>query len=626
MNIHILAWLAILLFGVSAIGITQEQEPLLGDESDGSRANFVHVIPLLDDQGIQLTLEDEPLLPFSTKQTCALKCHNYEQITSGWHFNFANTNQKPGRSGHPWIYTDARTGTQIPLSYRGWEGTFTPAEIGMSDWEFVQHFGRHLPGGSIGEWTGELEPDHVMRAMVSGPLETNCLTCHDAEASQNQAEFAEQIKKENFRWAAAAASGFADVEGSAKNVPDTYDYIMPDALPDSKIIPPTVHYKPERFDHKQNVYIDIQRKIPNERCYFCHSTIPVNGAVQEKWTADEDVHIAAGMMCVDCHRNGIGHDMVRGYEGEEEHSGNPMANVLSCEGCHLGQLQNLPTAGRMSAPVPKHKGIPPLHFEKMNCTACHSGPWMSGQTQQLKTSMAHALGTHGVNKSPQVLPHIISPVFARSEQGKTGPYHIVWQSFWGILKDEKVSPLSIKDIQNWIQMDNQPLSSGNWIPFAPDVIASTLANIQSSNTAEGELVYISGGLLYRLDSNGELLSQQHPAAEPYRWAFAHNIRPAAQSLGVRGCADCHSTDSNFFCSNVKVDTPVIHDSTPQISMIEFLNLDTSHISALNASFIWRPYTKLILILSVFILFLILLAGSARLLQIVLFESNSKPSG
>lgn len=618
---HRFALLLSTFFWIAAAGITQEQPPLLGDESDGSRANFVHVIPLLDDQGMQLTLEDEPLLPFSTQQTCAMKCHSYEQITSGWHFNYADQDQNPGRPGQPWIYTVASTGTLIPLSYRGWNGTYTPSEIGMSDWEFIQKFGRHLPGGSVGEWKGELEPERVLRSMVSGPLEANCLTCHDAEPSQDQAVYAEQIAKENFRWAAAAASGMADVEGSAKSVPDTYDYLMPDALQDSKLIPPIVHYKKERFDHNQNVFIDVTRNIPNERCYFCHSTIHVGASVQEKWTADEDVHTAAGMSCVDCHRNGIGHDMVRGYEGEAERSANPMAISLSCEGCHIDSQHDIPTAGKMNAPVPKHKGIPPLHFEKMTCTACHSGPWMGEQTQQVKTSMAHALGTHGVNKSPQALPHIVSPVLARTENGKTAPFHIVWSSFWGTLQEDEVSLLSIKVIENFVQIDNPSLSPGDWMPFAADVIASTLTKIKESNVTPGEPVYISGGLLYRLDENGELQMQQHPAAQPYRWAVGHNVRPAAQSLGVRGCADCHRADSHFFYSSVMVDSPVIQDSTPRISMMEFLELDAALMDAFNASFIWRPYMKLVMIGCAALLFLLLLAGIVRLLQMILLESN-----
>ncbi len=45
-------------------------------------------------------------------------------------------------------------------------------------------------------------------------------------------------------------------------------------------------------------------------------------------------------------------------------------------------------------------------------------------------------------------------------------------------------------------------------------------------------------------------------AEPYLWPIAHDVRPAAQSLGVRRCEDCHSTGSPFFFGKVLVDSPV----------------------------------------------------------------------
>ena len=33
------------------------------------------------------------------------------------------------------------------------------------------------------------------------------------------------------------------------------------------------------------------------------------------------------------------------------------------------------------------------------------------------------------------------------------------------------------------------------------------------------------------------------AAAPYTWPMAHDVRPARQALGAKGCTDCHSPDS-----------------------------------------------------------------------------------
>ena len=40
-------------------------------------------------------------------------------------------------AGEPGIWTDERTGTQLPLSYRDWEGTYDPGELGIS--LYTQH-------------------------------------------------------------------------------------------------------------------------------------------------------------------------------------------------------------------------------------------------------------------------------------------------------------------------------------------------------------------------------------------------------------------------------------------------------------------------------------------------------
>jgi hypothetical protein len=81
---------------------------LIGDESDGSRSNTVHKINLLDEEGQKIALDDEPLLPFSTRQTCGA-CHSYDKIAKGWHFNAVQSEVAPGRIGQAWIYVDRAT-------------------------------------------------------------------------------------------------------------------------------------------------------------------------------------------------------------------------------------------------------------------------------------------------------------------------------------------------------------------------------------------------------------------------------------------------------------------------------------------------------------------------------------
>jgi hypothetical protein len=81
---------------------------------------------------------------------------------------------------------------------------------------------------------------------------------------------------------------------------------------------------------------------------------------------------------------------------------------------------------RMGAPSPKHAGIPPVHFDKLSCTACHSGPWPGSETRRLKNRLSHGLDEHNSNKAADALPHIYYPVFARMEDGKLSSYRAVW--------------------------------------------------------------------------------------------------------------------------------------------------------------------------------------------------------
>ncbi|MEW6237214.1 MAG: hypothetical protein AB1656_17665 [Candidatus Omnitrophota bacterium] len=587
----------------AASAAEEAKPPLLGDESDGSRAVPVHWIPLLDEAGVEISPDDDPLLPFSPRQTCANKCHSYDAIQTGWHFNAA-VNAAAGRPGHPWIFVDAATGTQIPLSLRTWPGAIDPAQAGLTPWKFALNFGRQLPGGGYVETASSSDPAETMRLFVSGQLEINCLACHDADPAHDQAEYAVQIARQNLRWAAASTSAFAFVSGSAKNMPDTYDYQMPEPPSDPQLIPPSIAYKNGTFDDKKRVFFNIVRKIPNERCYFCHSTSAVNEANLGEWAEDEDVHVAAGLACVDCHRNGLDHNMIRGYDGEAQFSNNPLAPAATCEGCHLGvEGLDAPVAGRFAAPQPRHAGIPLIHFEKLACTACHSGPWPQHQTGRVKTSLAHGLGTHDVDKANDAAPLIASPVFARQANGKIAPHNLVWPAYWATIKENEGTPIPITIVN---QAAAKVREASSFASITPDFIRNILQQLASDSKLPGRPAYISGGVLRQLDEKGQIAASAQEAAKPYLWPIAHNVRPAAQSLGARGCADCHASDSPFFFGNVAVDSPLSSDRETAKRMIEFQGLCPEYIKVLAFTFHFRFFYKLTLLLSALVIAMIVL--------------------
>lgn len=606
--------------------VADTSDKLIGDQSDGSRSNFVHRIDLLDEEGEKIYLDDDPLLPFSTRQTCGA-CHSYDKIATGWHFNANRRKVTTGRIGQAWIYADRATATQLPLSYRSWPGTFHPEQAGLTPWKFAQLFGRQMPY-PMGE-KNESEPDFDARWMVSGELEINCLACHDAERAHDQAAWAAQIAKQNFHWAAAAACGFASVAGSAKSMPDMYDPLMPAVLDDTRLIRPSVSYDPARFDDKGRVFIDIATKIPVERCYFCHSN---KDAGSEKWTSDEDVHLAAGLVCVDCHRNGLDHAITRGYEGEQSVSVNPLAWVLSCEGCHLpDESSSAPASGRLGAPEPAHAGIPTVHFDKLTCTACHSGPWPGPKTIRTKTARAHGLGTYNINKSDDVLPHIVYPVYIRQSDGKIAPHKLVWPAFWAHLKDKQVAPIVpqiVKEATGNILYHKLELpESATWPELTEEIVTQVLGVLASKNSDDSRVVYICGGKLYRLDDSGKLTEQEHLAAQPYAWPIAHDVRPAAQALGVRSCRDCHATDAPFFFGAVEVDSPLTSQAGRVKIMADFEDIDPVYAKAFAFSFVFRPWLKVVTLLACGVLVAILLLYGLRALAClveVLAGWNNKP--
>ena len=564
-------WLIfILLYSVTAFG----QQSKLGDVADGNRSTPVHYINIFDETGSMIRLDDHPMLPFSTKQTCQ-ECHDYEKISSGWHFNAAIDSVNSGRPGEPWILADPLSATQIPISYRNWPGTFRPDQIGMNQWDFVLIFGRHLTGGGVGENENSDSPDLFFRRQVSGSLEINCLSCHSANPAQDQAEYALQVNRQNFRWAATGASALATVHGSAKNMPDNYDIYYGVDPDNSKNVPPSVEYDESLFNSRGKVFFDLTRRIPNQRCYFCHSNKIIGENSFEQGHNDEDVHLVAGMLCVDCHRNGLDHNMVRGNEIEE----NPVAKSLTCEGCHIGNEDEQGVkVGRLGAPTPLHKGIPPVHFDKLTCTTCHSGSWPNEKTRAVKTSRAHALGTHGISKLDETVPHLQTPVFVKGEDDKLAPNHVLWPSYWAYEIGDSLSPI-LPDlvgpiIQNFIASDTlidstnfSKVRMGLWPEITDTLLYQVLDSLNLLTDSEKNSGYITGGKLFKLSESGQLINEDHFQVQPFSWPIAHDVRPAVQSLGIHGCGDCHSQSSPIYFGKVATSSPLVSEQNPIVPLL-----------------------------------------------------------
>lgn len=601
-------WLVVaIITGMVMVCCAEEKAPKIGDGPDGNRSVPVHLMKIYDEQGTVISPGDPSPQPMSMGKSCGM-CHDVEKISCGWHFNAAKKDVLSGRPSEPWLYVDVATATQLPLSYRSWPGAYQPADVGMSDWEFAKKFGRHTPGGLREDVN--TSPDPKARWMVSGNLEVNCLACHDAEPGHDQAEYDMQINKENFLWAATATSAFARITGAAKDMPDTWDPVLGGEGDDPAKKPPKVEYLAHRFDGKGRVLFDLLREVPQERCLFCHSQ-KVTGTGKDHWETDGDVHLSSGLTCVDCHRNGLDHNITRGSE---------TAKSLTCEGCHLGfdAKEQAPQTGRLGAPVPDHKGIPLVHFEKLACTACHSGPWPQAQTQGVKTSRTHELGLHNVKKGDAVLPQIEGPVYARMEDGKIAPNKLVWPAFWGVRDGEKIRPIKldvVKSVLGNSLSDAQTRRERVWPKLTTEKIGTALKQFAGNSEIGGAPVYVAGGKVYTLDKD-VVAAMEAPEAKPFLWAWGHNVRPAAQSLGVRGCDDCHTMKADFFFGQVVMGGPVEDDKANMMTMTHWQQIDPKYIKSFNWSFVFRPMLKVVCLLVCTLWLAILLLNGLKALACV----------
>jgi hypothetical protein len=339
---------------------------------------------------------------------------------------------------------------------------------------------------------------------------------------------------------------------------------------------------------------NISRRVPNDRCYFCHTSLdngkdPAGGLAQ-RWRHDRDIHLVKGMLCVDCHRHGLDHAVTRGYEKEADDRKDVNIASLTCQGCHYGAGESATgtdLGGRNGAPRPQHKGLPTLHFDKLSCTACHSGPYPSMQAASVLTSMAHRLGIESYNRTADEPPRIQEPVFLRDERtGKITPNKVFYPTFWGRQNGETITPIA-PDLLNASAdlrkifgpaptVDGQPAKplTEDEISKALDAIAAMKVPPPAAKGAEpastkpattsapastapatpawytGEPVFITGGKAFKRAGNGKVAPFTNEAAEPYTWALAHDVRGAQQALGARGCTDCHAPGAPIFDSTV----------------------------------------------------------------------------
>ena len=450
-----------------------------GSHWNGGRNVPVHKLAPLDAEGEKVGPRDAGARAISTVQTCS-QCHELKKMKGGSHFRTGldADEAKPSVTVEPWFLIDSATGSQIPLSLHGQGGAYAPGQLGLTSWEWTKTFARHFPGGGIGSDERALaEPASPTKSnnrwFVTGALEPNCFACHADTAEYDHSEWVRQIYRENFSGAMTAALGLADVEGMNCRLPDHWSpSVGPN--PDDHVfeVPQEVHYDLGKFDDKDRVTFPVGRP-KSANCLACHSATEKG---MEAHDLERNVHLRAGLSCTDCHTCGMDHRIA----------------TTSCAECHTKG----DSRGKLRGPRPKHTGFPPVHFEKLACTVCHSGVTKEGRLAEVRTSRANRIGVYGRAQWATDAPYVLEPVFSRDADGKIRPNRVMWPAFFAKVGDKGVlEPLA--------PADAAALAGDALTPVAR--VEKALAALNSNPNRPGDAVLTEKGVFFRVGDKDEPL-------------------------------------------------------------------------------------------------------------------------
>lgn len=546
--------------------------------------------------------------PYSPKQTCgAIGCHDYGLITEGFHFAQGKGEKLPAEyaARYSWVKFPGNYGgnwcSPAPL-YR----ELAPKQnsgarlIDMTSFEFVTATcGNCHPGGGPLEVDRDgLRYDKRMRDpgagltpggdngfdgdyfkarwSETGVIEADCLLCHmpEYDFAKRNAELANL----NFRWGATAGAGLAVVAGKV-----------------AASEPPIVTYDSSRFDPEGNVILHIVPQPRNSTCLNCHFK-PDWKKRGAGYSTRTDVHMAAGLLCVDCHAAGsrAADPRIRGKEAHQFGKGddpsgfvrNDLDNtVRTCEACHLEGWRNAPRA--------THEWLPPMHLEKLSCQACHI------PNRAVKSALVQASDVY--NAAPRISPpgkhiwtfydqemnfwnhygeldlfsahdkptNVTQPTLARyrgkiypvnrvhsafvgyEEAGQPGLHQLFMKDFFAMWKEHRTDPAGKYPQLAEIQDDNGDGAPEVNRPAEIDALLAATRDhlIATKFPLEGKrLVWVGDGRAYYSSTEYRDLPHEEHEATAYAsvYKFSHDIAPARAALGAGGCTDCHSSPSTFF--------------------------------------------------------------------------------
>lgn len=547
--------------------------------------------------------------PYSPRQTCG-RCHDYQKITKGYHFTQGRgekpTADQAKRCG--WARTPGNYGgtwcSPAPLyRYLSAKNNSSSNEMDMTSFSFIKSGcgGCHPGGGPVefdregkryDRWMSDPESGfspgadndfdgdyYRARWSETGVLEADCLLCHLPEYDFSQRK--KQLSALNFRWAPAAAAGFASVSGSVKDGD-----------------PPKVVYDKQKFNPDGTISPHIVHEPRNQTCLACHAK-PGWKKRGANFRNRTDVHLRAGLKCVDCHPAGSSATDPRIGGHEEHHIGkgdDPGGHVRddldntcrSCADCH--------SSGYLGAPIAKHRWLPPLHLEKIACQTCHI-PQRAVKSAQVVASDVFNPGA----KIPTAGKHLwtfygpdmeywnyygdlemmgyddkptdpFRPILVRykgliypasrihntwpaiEEEGKPGLMQPQMSSVYGMWSAHHADPTEYPALAEIVDDNGDGVPEINRTVEIAAIIHSVDAMLRDIEyPMEGKrVVWVMNDRVYRSGTDYRPLDKHPWEASPYAnvHTYSHDVYPARSALGARGCADCHHPDADFFFASV----------------------------------------------------------------------------
>lgn len=547
-------------------------------------------------------------LPYSPKQTCG-KCHDYDIITQGFHFQqgrdeVADSIQAsralwvshPGNYGGNWC-------SPAPLySYLSEKENNNEKLIDLTSYTFVNKCGVCHPGGGSLEYDRNgIRYDRVMadtsfrftdggknnldgdyykaQWQASGVIEADCYLCHLPQ--YNNKTRVQQIQKLNYRYAALAASGFGIVNGSVADKE-----------------PVTVEYNKELFKPDGTVEPNVVREPRNTACLNCHAK-PGYKKRGANYAEQTDVHLNAGLRCVDCHPAGSmatderihGREMHQFAKGDDPGGvvRNDLDNTMrTCTDCHDN--------GYMGAPKAKHTWLPDLHLDKIACQTCHI-PERYVRSAHYVASDVFNPGTKIPDKGKylwtfygpdmqywnhyghlEMMGYNDKPTFAFKPElgkykGQIFPVNRVHTSWPGILVDGETGLMQPKmsdmykmwatykkDPQKYPQLGAIVDDSGDKVLEInrPEEIDALIASVTKMLNDikypmdSKEVVWVMNNRVYKSGNDYYELPMAEWEASPYGnvHKYNHDVLPAKAAIGSVSCTECHSSKSDLFFAQV----------------------------------------------------------------------------